>query len=170
MKEALKSLAGFAILAAVFLGCIALAVLFIKGGVWLGEILLPSLYLGSILVFVLCLLFLVPLAVFHSTRGWAGLGLFTASYLFGASTWLTGLLLTYNLWGTVAVVIGLFFFGVGVVPLGLLATLFNGLWAPFIALLLMAVVTYGFRYMGSYAIEKYDEERAAALPPPIDWT
>ena len=39
---------------------------------------------------------------------------------------LTSLLLTYELWGTTAVIIGLVLLGIGIVPVALLAALFHG--------------------------------------------
>ena len=162
MKEALKNIGSIALGIAIFAGLFVLAVFFIKGGVWLSERLLPILSVVSGFAFLACLFVLVPLAVFHPTRGFAGVGLFIASYIFGASAWMTGLLLTYTLWGLGAVFVGLFLFGVGVVPLALLATLFKGLWSPFFALLLMVVATYGSRFMAIYVIQKYEDTKLAA--------
>ena len=162
MKEALKNIGSFALGIAIFIGVIVLAVFFIKGGVWLSEKLLPILSILSGFAFLACLFVLVPLAVFHPTRGFAGVSLFIASYIFGVSAWMTGLLLTYTLWGLVAVLFGLFLFGIGVVPLALLATLFKGLWSPFFSLVLMVIATYGSRFMAIYVLQKYDESNLAA--------
>jgi hypothetical protein len=158
MKETLKSIGYFAVGIVVTVGVIILALLFIRGGVWLSEKLLPILSVVSIYAFLACLFILVPLAVFHPTRGFAGTGLYIASYLFGLSLWMTSLLLAYTLWGITAVFIGLCIAGVGVVPVALLATMFNGFWAAFFSLILMLIATFGSRFMAIYVLTKHDEE------------
>lgn len=57
--------------------------------------------------------------------------------------------LTLALWGVVAVVIGLILLGVGVVPIAMLATLLNGMWAELGMLAVAVVLTYGFRTLGA---------------------
>ena len=59
-----------------------------------------------------------------------------------------GLLLTLALWGVLAVIIGLFLFGVGVVPIAMLATLFNGMWLELGLLFLAVILTFGCRLLG----------------------
>ena len=68
-----------------------------------------------------------------------------ASYVFGATLWMEGLLLTLAIWGVGAVVIGLFMAGVGVVPIAMLATLLKGMWAPLIELVVLTVMTFASR-------------------------
>jgi hypothetical protein len=63
--------------------------------------------------------------VIRRTRAFSAAGLMIASYVFGACLWITSLLLTYELWGTIAVIIGLAVVGIGIVPVALLAALFH---------------------------------------------
>jgi hypothetical protein len=116
----------------------------------------------SAYAFWACLLILVPLAVFHPTQGFAGIGLFIASRIFGLLLWMTGLLLTYTIWGMTAVLIGLCFFGVGVVPMALLATLFNALWPASFGIILLLCATFGSRFMAAYVLSKYEERMIRA--------
>jgi hypothetical protein len=88
------------------------------------------------------------LTIFRRSRPWAGLALYLSSYLFGLVTWFLGLLLTYTLWGLVATIIGLLFAGVGVVVMGILATLFKGMWPELMWLTIYLVVTFGTRTLG----------------------
>jgi len=157
MKESLKSIGHFAMAMAIMVCIVVLMLLFIRGGVWLSEKLLPILMVVSTYAFLACLFIFVPLAVFHPTRGFAGNALFVASYIFGLSLWMAGLLLSYQIWGITAVFIGLFLAGVGVVPVALLATLFHGFWADFFGLILMLVATFGSRFMAIYVLTKHDE-------------
>jgi len=94
------------------------------------------------------LLILLPAGIFKKIRPYAGIGLFISSYVFGLTLWLTGLLITYVLWGIWAVIIGLFILGIGVVPIAILATLFSGVWSMFGFLLFMVFVTFGTRVLG----------------------
>lgn len=124
---------------------IAIATAFILGGVWVSKHLLPWLTVISLIVFAIVIFVLLPLAIPRATRGFSSISILIASYVFGATLWMYGLLLTYFTWGIVAVIIGLVFFGVGVVPIALLATLFKGMWGPFFTLVLLAIATYGCR-------------------------
>lgn len=159
MKDSLKTIGGFALSLLALVGGWLLVMLIIKGGVWLSAKLLPILSVISAYSFFACILILVPLAVFRRTQGFAGIGLYIASYIFGASLWMTGLLLSYTLWGLLAVIIGLCILGVGVVPVALLATLFNGLWSPFFGLVFLLIATYGSRSIALYVLERYEERR-----------
>ena len=80
--------------------------------------------------------------------------MFIASYVFGATLWVRSLLVTYTLWGGIGLAIGLFMAGVGVVPLALLATLFNGLWSTLGELVLGLILTIGVRVWGLRLLEK----------------
>lgn len=158
MKEKFKNI-GYALLGiGIFIGLILLAVFFIKGGLWLSEVLYPWLILISSIAFLICLLVLLPLAFFRKTRAFSGLGFFIASYTFGASLWVWAFLLTYMLWGGVALFIGLFLAGVGVVPIAMLATMFHGEWSVFGQLVLLLIVTFGSRMLGLYLSEKAEEQ------------
>jgi len=157
MKEKFQNI-GYALLGiGIFIGIILLAVFFIKGGLWLSELLYPWLSLISAIAFFVCILILLPLAIFRRTRAFSGLGLFVASYIFGASLWVWAFLLTYVLWGATALFIGLFLAGVGVVPIAMLATLFNGEWSILGQLVLLLIFTFGSRMLGYYLVEKAEE-------------
>ncbi|HAP00260.1 MAG TPA: hypothetical protein DCQ83_09480 [Fibrobacteres bacterium] len=113
--------------------------MFVKGGVWAGQRAYPLLSGLSRFALLITVLVLAPLAVIPRTRLFAGLGIIAASYVFGFTLWMWSLLLTYNLWGLFAVILGLFFLGVGIVPIALLAALFNGEWTTLTQLILLAI-------------------------------
>ena len=77
--------------------------------------------------------------------------IYISSYVYGLSAWIYGLAVTLALWGWIAVIIGLFLGGVGVVPIGMLAAIFNGHWGIFWTLFLTVALTYGARIIG-YAL------------------
>ena len=72
---------------------------------------------------------------------------------------LKGFLWAYNIWGVVGVLVGVFLFGVGVVPVGAIALLFNGMWQHFFALIAAVATMYVCRKYGLYLILKADKER-----------
>lgn len=148
VKSTISNIGSYALGLVVMLALLALPVLFIVGGVAIGEKILPWLILLSILNLYLNILILLPLALIPPTRAWAGVGFFISSYVFGLTGWFMGLLLTWILWGGLAVFIGLFIMGIGVVPIGMLATLFNGMWAELGLLFLAVVLTFGLRILG----------------------
>ena len=95
--------------------------------------------------FALVVFVILPLAIPKVTRGFSTVALLIASYIFGATLWMEGLLLTLLIWGAGAVFIGLFLAGVGVVPIAMLATLLKGMWGSLVELLLLTIVTFGSR-------------------------
>jgi hypothetical protein len=106
------------------------------------------------------IIILLPLALFHKTRGWSGVGLYIASYIFGLSLWVWSFLLVYQFWGILGIVIGLILAGIGVVPIAFLAILFGHLsYMPDMIGLL--VCTLGARLLGTYLIAKYEEKQSA---------
>ncbi len=154
MKEKLKDF-GWGILGIAFMiGLMLLALLFIKGGLWLSATLYPWIILISLITFAVSLLILLPLGIFKKTRPASGIGLLIASYIFGATVWIWSFLLAYVLWGFLGLLIGLFIGGVGVVPIAMLATLFSGEWSAFIELIVLVIVTFGTRFLAIYIAEK----------------
>ncbi len=149
----LKTIGYFLLGFCILLALTVIANLFIIGGVSLSERILPWCWRLSTLALVVSILFLLPLALIRKTRSIAAIGIYICSYVYGISAWFTGLLLTYSIWGSFAVLVGLFFLGIGVVPIAILATLFNGLWAELGILIALCVLTFGSR-LGSIFLLK----------------
>jgi hypothetical protein len=145
VKETFGAIGGFALMLAIAAVGIAIATAFILGGVWVSKHLLPWLTVISFVVFAIVIFVLLPLAIPRATRGFSSVSILIASYVFGATLWMFGLLLTYFTWGIFAVLVGLVFLGIGVVPIAMLATLIKGMWGPFFTLVLLAIATYGCR-------------------------
>jgi len=132
---------------------VMIATLFIVGAELACSTILPWLMRLCVWAFAFNIVILTPLALIPPTRRWAGLGFFISSYVFGLTGWSMGLLLTLDLWGVFAVVIGLFLLGIGVVPIAMLATLFNGMWIELGLLVLAVVLTYGLRTLALFIEE-----------------
>jgi len=148
MKERLKGIGNIILGLVMILALSVLVIMFIKGSVWMGEHVMQWLINAASLVLVLDLIIFLPLAIFRRLRPLVGLALYISSYLFGLVTWFLGLLLTYTLWGLAATVVGLVLAGVGVVVMGILATLFKGMWPELMWLIIYLVVTFGTRAIG----------------------
>src|SRR5437867_8047944 len=144
MKQTLKNIAGtiggLGLIIGFLLITALLAVVFIEGVASVSAKLYPWLIDISGVTFAITLFVLLPNAVFSATPRFAGSGMIIASYIFGASLWVYSFLMTYALWGGFALIVGLFFFGVGVVPIAILATLFNGMWSAVGELMLLTAL------------------------------
>ncbi len=144
----LKSIGGFLLAIAGIVGITLVAFLLITGGAWLADKAYPWLILLFTLALGISIFILLPLAIFRRTRGFAGLGIYIASYIFGITLWVWCLLTVYTLWGGFAVVIGILMGGVGVVPLAIIAAAIKGLWSLAIQMIVVALVTFGARFLG----------------------
>lgn len=152
-----------------FLGCliylvlglagIAVIVLLVRGVPWIAENVYPT----ATLICTILLLLLVPLSIilsiFHKTRPWGGLGFTLSSYALGLTLWLWSLILAYFLAGTIWMVIGLLFAGVGVVFIAFVASLLNGEWAVAVQIGFMTILAYGLQGLGTYLVEGKKHER-----------
>jgi hypothetical protein len=162
VKQVFKSIRRALLTACVLLALTLLVLTFMKGGVWVGEKLFPSLSLISKVALLCIAIVFIPLAAFSRTRAIAGLGIFAASYAFGLMLWVWSLILTYKLWGIFAVILGLFFAGVGIVPIAILATLFNAQWSTLGELLLLMIFVPVSRSFGLYLTAKAARDRNAS--------
>lgn len=159
--ETLKGIGGMAVAAAFFCGLVLLGALMIEGAASVSEFLLPYLSIAIAYVLPVCVLILLPLALFAKTRLLSAFGLLAASYLFGLATWMYGLIVTYTLWGVVGVIAGLAIAGVGVVPLGMVAAAWNDLWPVAGELGLGLVLTFGARMLSVYLAHLVDQRELA---------
>ena len=158
MKEFLKSIGAF-VLGAVFLAAaFTLAALFLYGSAWLSEKVLPVINLIFAVTFFILLLVFLPLSMFRKCRGWCAVAFIYWSYLCGLSLWMFSLLVTLNLWGYVAAIVGLIIMGVGIVPVALLACIFKGEWSIFFQLILQFALLIGCRLYGLYLAGKAEQQ------------
>jgi len=146
---------------AIWIGLLALliggVVAFMRGAGWAVEHLLEPLWIAALIAFGIDALILLPLSVVRKLRSFTGLALYLSSIVFGIVTWLVGFVVSYVLWGAGAVIVGLFFLGIGVVPIGLVAAVFNQQWFFCCLLLALCLVTYGSRALGMWVVCSLDE-------------
>lgn len=113
MRGFLESLGGIVIGVAGLVLVLFLFGLLFRSGIWVCEMVLPWLSVALWLTIVIDVVLLLPLAAFRKTRGFSGVGFAFSSYVYGLTLWIWGLLVTFVLWGGVAVVVGLALFGIG---------------------------------------------------------
>jgi hypothetical protein len=121
---------------------IFLTVAYTAGLLWVSKNVLVYLDIAALIAFAVCILVLLPLALFRGTRKLSVYGLLISSAIFGVSTWVLGFLVTYQHWGASGLIIGLLLGGVGVVPIGILASAFNAAWPQVGDLVLGVVLTF----------------------------
>lgn len=158
VKDLIKGISGLLIAFVAIVALTFLVALFIKGGAWVSAVVLPFVNVLSSIALFLTILILLPLSFFKKTMSFSGSMLLIASYVFGLAAWLKGFLWAYNLWGVIGVLIGVFLFGVGVVPVGALALLLHGMWGPFFTLLLTVGTMYACRTYSVYVLTKAENQ------------
>jgi hypothetical protein len=108
----------------------------------------------SEIVFIVDLIILLPMSFFKKTKVIAGNGIFFSSYIFGITVWFLGAIITFYYWGIIALIIGLILMGVGVVPMAMLACIFNSLWLELGILIGGSVLVIIVRLFGGNLAEK----------------
>lgn len=147
IKESLAGIGGLLF----FVAILIIPVLFIMGAEWASEHILPWASALSVMLFIIEITIVLPLSIPRKTRMFASKALINFSYVFGITLWMDSLLLTLNIWGVGAVIIGFLLAGVGVVPVAFLACMFNGLWAFVVELTFLVIITYANR-LGAFSL------------------
>lgn len=150
MVNFLKSIGGFVIGIAIIVGIFLLTMFFIKGGVCVGTRILPWLSVIMWLLFVVDILIFLPLGAFKKTKSIASFGFYLSTFFYGLTLWVWALLLTYFIWGAIAVFIGIFIAGIGVIPIAILATAFNNEWLITGQIILLIIFTSVSNMLGIY--------------------
>lgn len=152
----LKTIGGSLLGLAIFIAIALTTILFFTFGTAFAFNIAPFIN-GLAGILLLLDLIILIFAVIPSARGFVGLVLFMSSYIFGLSTWIYGLAVALSLWGVVAVIVGLVLGGVGVVPIGMLASIFHGRWDIFLTLFLTLALTYGSRIIGNLLVNSSEK-------------
>ena len=150
----LKTIGGGALGFIAMVVLFALGIAFIFGMVWVSDKAMPWLIGAARIAFNICLFVLLPMCIFRKLRPWAGVGFVYASLAFGILIWAVSCVYVVQVWGYGALVVGLLFAGVGVVPVALLAALVHGQWSNLLALFLGVVLTFGSRILGAWLTER----------------
>jgi hypothetical protein len=104
--------------------------------------------LASTISFLACFTALPLLCIFRKTRRVAGVGYVVSSYIFGLSLWVVSAMTVYLAWGGLAVLIGIFIIGIGVLPMALWISAWDGQWFALATAAIMLVSAMGTRFLG----------------------
>ena len=183
MIQKLKSFGTGALGLAVIIVLLFCVVLLLHGVEWVSDKVFPFFLRASIYVIAATILILLPLSLIRLTRSFAASLIILGSYVVGLTAWMFGLLTTMDLWGGGAVLFGLLLAGIGVVPLGILAALFHGLWSTVFSIAGLSVMTIGSRGYAAWILEKdksaevnanffgdsslLDQQAIASVSPPL---
>ena len=154
--EVLKSIGTAMFGIAIFIGIALVVPMLLVGGALTTVAMYPYLVVATQYVLPVCGTVLLPLTGFRRTRVFALTAIYACSYLFGAVNWAFGFLVTYHYFGVIGLVVGLFIVGIGVVPIGIVASALHSDWGIAGNLVLGAVLTYGARVFALYQAEKID--------------
>ncbi|WP_375781495.1 biotin/lipoyl-containing protein [Burkholderia ubonensis] len=155
VREGLKKvglIAGGFLLGPVVLVGIPFAIIF--GVTWVIEKIGPWLVPTFYLTLGASAFILAPLALIPKTRTTSATGLMIASYIFGVILWIESFIATYEFWGTLGVLIGLFIAGVGIVPIAILATLIHADWMSLLGLTMLLAAVVGARFLAFWVGSK----------------
>jgi hypothetical protein len=131
-----------------------LCCLFFLGAAWVGDKILPILNLIVVIAFFLILVFGSPLLFFCSVRHIPGQAWIYWSYACAVSLWFCSLIVTLQLWGVIAAIIGMLLGGIGIFPVAVLAAMIKGEWSIFWQLMLSFALVIGAQFFGTLMIKK----------------
>jgi len=94
VKDTLAGLGGLLFIGAFLVIGLAILGIFIFGAAWASTKLLPLFSVLTRIAFATVIFIVLPLAIPKATRSFSSVALFIASYVFGATLWMEGLLLT----------------------------------------------------------------------------
>ena len=157
MKTILQTMGGFLLGITILIASVFVLVFLINGGIRVAVWILPIINTVGMIAIGFNVIILLPIAAFKKTRGYAGIGFYISSYIFGIDVWLYSFLIAYSTWGAVGIIIGLALAGVGVVPIAALAALINSGWSVLFEIVIGVVLVFGTRYLGVHLMSKHDE-------------
>jgi len=143
IKQTIAWLGTLLMLAAIAAMLLTVSVIFLAGIAWVSDRIWPYVASLSILTLVVVILILLPMAIPRTTRALSSIGLLFASSVFGITLLMYSLLVAWTIWGLTAVVVGMVFVGIGVVPISMLAALLHGEWRTVIAIIMLITATIG---------------------------
>lgn len=146
--------------ASMVLALLPIPFVFAHGPLWAAQRLLPPLRTAIWIALALNAAALIAGFLWRRLRAPVGVLTYRLAYLYGAVAWLSGLIFTYLLWGTGAVIAGIVCLGGGVVTTGLLSTLLKGEWQRFLTLALFVAVAFAARGIG-LRLARYDARSRA---------
>lgn len=145
--NSLKSIGGTLIGITIFIGVFIAIVLIFTYGAKMAFAIAPFIsgLAGILLIINLILLFF---AIIPKARFIVGNIIMYSALVYGLSAWIYGLAVTLALWGWLGVIVGVLLGGIGVVPIGMLASVIGGHWDLFWPLFINVIIYFGALIVG----------------------
>ena len=144
-KKILLSLIGLTLL----IVPLVLLILFIMGAGAVSGVVLPILLELVAPLAIVSFVVLLPLGyAYKPWRERIGRWLYVGSFVYGVCVWLLAFIVTLEYWGVLGVLIGFILLGIGMVPVGALAAIFNFDWLSLGVVVALLGLTFGSRYYG----------------------
>jgi hypothetical protein len=138
--------------------------------VWVSSLLSPWAVYAVYVDWAAVILIVAPLLLARRMRGFARSGLMIAASIFAATLWIGSIQFLADVWGALAVFVGLGFAGIGVVPLALIAALARADGGSFLALLLLTGSALGTWYLSRRIAPRHTTSRQPSPAPVTDET
>jgi len=132
-------------------------IVLIKNLKWYMETIYPILFTFSEVLFLFSIFVLIPLSLIKITRNISATLLFISTYFWGFMLWTSSFAYTLIFGSVVVLIVGLLFVGIGVVPVGYFYVIINAEWNLLVNLIMMTVMTFGFRYYSIYILNNIEE-------------
>lgn len=144
---------------AIFIGFIFIIGLFISGGAWLADKLLPGFICISTVLIVLSFIVFIPAGFFKKFEKFSGNSTILSSFFLALTLWLWCLVLTFKTFGWIGVLIGVILLGIGVIPVGFIAAVISGQFTVLAYVLLLCIFAFVLRKIGMTTLLKYRSAR-----------
>lgn len=156
MNQYLKNISRRIFGITIFFGLIFIGLFILKGNLWFNKRIFPWTFLIFFITLILDSFILLPISITRKNRKIGFAGLLVSSYLIGLLLWSWSFLFVYSIWGWTAIIIGLIIAGIGVVPIAIIALIFNSQWLVLLQLVILIIITFGIRFAVSYFAKKSD--------------
>ncbi len=153
----LKELGGGAIGFVMFGLFLFVTISLVKGAVWVGNYVYPVMQVVTNIALTIAFFICLPLAIFKKLRSYCAIGILIVSWIAGLDLWINCLITTYVIWGWFGVLVGFITGGIGMIPVGLIASMVDGQWSHFwdgiFALIIFIILIVLANWIGSKAEE-----------------
>lgn len=153
MVEHFKDLWSDFLVILVLIGIFTTILLCIAGSAWL-SLILPWLIGLSIAVFVFTLIITLPLSAYKEARHFCFLCMVLASFIFILLIYLSGFLIVYYMLGIFGVIIGVFFVGIGIIPMAIIILIINGAWKILLGFIFLITFSFILQGLSQYLTSK----------------
>jgi hypothetical protein len=135
---------------AVLIAVVAISFGIVEGASWLVGNFFTWLRITSLVLFIVIVLIMMPLSIPARSRTFAVTSIAIASIFFLGMAWVEGVFVTIDLWGAGAAAVGFALGGLGVIPVGMLATACDARWPEFFEILALVVATIGCKLFANW--------------------